>query len=475
MYRPLRTLVSTAVLSILGTSAALATGFSLYTEGNGSATGNFGAGVAAEATDASIGWFNPAGLVLIHDQQVVFGGVGVFPSSKLSGTSTFVAALPPPFGEIPFSESFNGIKSTESAVVPSFHYALPLGENATFGLSLVAPFGLSTDWGNASPVRYEATLTKLTTVTLSPELGGRLSDNFSIGAGLDLQFAKVTFNSIIGAPPFGEILEQGANFLDSLSYNKGTSYGVGFHAGVMGMFNDNHTRIGLNYQSAIKHKFNGSSRLTGPLASTGNLFAPDGLPSSTFTSDALSSNPMNLPEIVTLSAYQDLNETFALLGSVVYTGWHVFNNIKLNNVAAPFIDVDTGDVSNSYLDFSSPQNFKNTWRFALGGNYHVNNQWMLRVGGGFDQTPTNDTDRDVRLPDSNRWALSAGAHYQMRPNIGIDLGYTHLFGANTTIDRTDALGATSTYNVNAAVKSYADLVGAQLVWSFDKQPEIATK
>ncbi|MFW2535499.1 transporter, partial [Legionella sp. 28fTON52] len=42
-----------------------------------------------EAADASTGWYNPAGLALIRQQQVVVGAVGVFPSSELTGTSTF--------------------------------------------------------------------------------------------------------------------------------------------------------------------------------------------------------------------------------------------------------------------------------------------------------------------------------------------------------------------------------------------------
>lgn len=71
MNKPLKSLVNAAVLSILATSAAHSAGFSLYTESNGASTGNFGAGVAAEASDASIGWYNPAGLVLIKNQQAV--------------------------------------------------------------------------------------------------------------------------------------------------------------------------------------------------------------------------------------------------------------------------------------------------------------------------------------------------------------------------------------------------------------------
>jgi long-chain fatty acid transport protein len=471
MHKPLKTIVSVAVLSVIAAGAVQAGGFSLYTESSPAAIGNYAAGVAAEAADASIGWYNPAGLVLIQEQQLTVGGVGVFPTSKLNGTSTFsFPALPS------YEQEFTGISGGESALVPAFHYALPLGENATFGLSIVSPFGLSTDWGVNSPVRYQATFSELITSNVSPELGARVSDNFSVGAGLDLQYAQVKFNQIIGMP-FYYNLAGDPTLVDSLSYNKGHSFGVGFHAGIMGVFNDKHTRVGLNYQSKMRHVFNGYSQLTGRLANDGMPWL-DPLVVAGFSADAvyrmnnLSSGPIELPDVVTLSGFHDVNDTWSVLGSVVYTGWSSFKEIRLNNVAIGS-PTSLGTIQSVPISIHSPQNYSDAWRVALGVNYHVCDKWMIRVGGGYDQSPTNDVDRDVRLPDVDRWALSVGTHYQARPNLGIDVGYTHLFAANDlSINRTDDLGHVPPipqYNVNVTSGSVsADLVGAQVVWAIDK-------
>ncbi|MDI1352481.1 MAG: outer membrane protein transport protein [bacterium] len=475
MHKPLRTIVSAAVVSIMATSAAYAGGFSLYTESSPAAIGNYAAGSAAEAADASTGWYNPAGLTLIREQQLVFGGVGVFPSAKISGISTFTGA---PAAVPNYTQTFNNLEGGENAFVPSFHYALPLGENATFGFSVLAPFGLATDWGVNSPVRYEATFTELLTSNFSPELGAKLTDNFAVGAGLDLQYARVKFNREIGIPKVAEAFGHIPTIFDSLSYNKGNSFGVGYHVGIMGIFNDNHTRIGLNYQAKMRHTFNGYSQLSGPLANGGSIADP-ALAFSVRRNNNLSSNPIELPDVLTLSAYHDLNETFALLGSVVYTGWSSFKTIQLNNVAAPFIipapSANAGNINPVSVNSLSAQNYKDTWRASIGANYHLNDMWMLRAGGGYDQSPLNDTYRDVRLPDANRWALSVGAHYQMNPSWGMDAGYTHLFGANDPlINRTDALTSTSAYNVTARSKASADLVGLQVVWSIDTPMPVAT-
>lgn len=470
MHKPIRTIVSLAVASIMANQAAHAGGFSLYTESSAAAIGNYAAGIAAEGADASIGWYNPAGLVLIHQQEAVLSGIGIFPSSKLSGTSTYSTTLPS-IGQLPnYVQNFSNIQGAKDAFVPAFHYAKPLGENSTFGLSVVSPFGLATDWGKHSPVRYQATLTDLKTINVSPEIGGKLTEHVSIGAGIDFQWAQVKFNQMLGAPAILQVFQSlGVPVVpttyDSLSYNKGHSFGMGFHAGILGMFNDNHTRVGLNYQSQVRHQFHGYSTLTGRLADLPQLTDPN----ATYRTNELFSNSVALPDVTTLSAYQDINERLALLGSLVYTGWNSFRIVQLNNVAAISSDLTENALANA----STTEGYKNVLRVALGANYRFTDQWMLRVGGGYDATPTVNAHRDVRLPDADRWAASIGAHYQMLPSLGFDLGYTYIWAdEDSKINNTTHIGETSTNNVTARGDNHVHLVGLQAVWMID-QPATA--
>lgn len=459
MQKPLRSLVSIAVLTVMANHAIHAGAFSLYTESSAAAIGNFAAGIAAEGADASIGWYNPAGLVLLKGQQAVISGVGVLPSNLLTGTSTFTTEGV----ESPYVQRFNNLQGAENAVVPALHYAKPLNDRVTFGLSLVSPFGLSTNWHNLSPVRYSATLTDLKTVLLSPEMGGLITDNFSVGAGLDLEWARVKFNSVLGAPSLGQelsLLDPGiaATTFDSPVYNSGDAFNVGFHAGILGLFNEAHTRIGLNYQSQIGHIFQGTSVLNGPFADNDNLADP----TATFTSDTLMSNEVLLPDVLTLSAYQDVNQKLALLGSVVYTGWSCFQKLQLNGVAAFSADTQrTGPVNVAAIE-----DYQDSWRFAAGANYHVNEKWMMRLGGGYDQTPTVNAQRDVRLPDVSRWALSIGTHYQMNPSFGFDVGYSYLFATNdaSPVNKVTDIGTLSQNTITGYARNHAQLIGLQVVW-----------
>lgn len=472
MQKPIIRIISLSITAIITSGLSHAGSFSLYTEGTAAAIGNYAAGIAAEAANASTGWYNPAGLALIRQQQLVVGAVGVFPNSELTGTSTY---LTPPLR--PYVQTFDDINGGKNAAVPSLHYARPVGEHTTVGFSVISPFGLSTDWGVGGPVRYSATKSKLSTINVSPEMGSQLSEHFSLGAGLDLQYATVTFNRVLGSPAYVSALSPllrfaPATYFDSTSTNKAESFAVGFHAGVMVMLNENHTRLGLNYQSKMNHRFHGKSELHGLLASPGlNILLPGSIlaanPNATYTLNSLSSETIELPDIVTLSGYHDVNDRFAVLGSVIYTGWNSFKAIQLNNVAAYVFPVGQTPVNSS-----SEQNYRNTWRISAGANYKVNPKWMMRVGAGFDQTPTNDTDRDVRIADSNRVAVAIGTHYQMRPNVTVDVGYSHLFSAfngqhrDVVINKTDPIG-TSAYNVNARAQGSADLIGLQFNWLID--------
>jgi long-chain fatty acid transport protein len=448
---PIKTLVSSAVALMMNQS--FAGGFSLYTEGSASAIGNYAAGVAAEASNAATGWYNPAGLVYLGTKQVVLSGVGVFPNTEISGASSYRTPFLPTY-----FQNFTDLQGGRKALVPALHFALPFNDRLTGGLSIVSPFGLSTEYSKISPIRYAATLTELITMNVSPELGYLVTEDFSIGGGLDLQWAKVKFNAVAGVPTlYTRGFSHSPYYFDSTSENEGDSFAMGFHVGVLKRFNQGHTRLGINYQSKTSHKFKGHSLLTGLLADR-TLDNPQ----ATFRSDTLSSNETELPSIITLSGYQDMNESLALLGSIVYQGWDVFKNTQLNNVAG-FSSEGGGP---TLLTINNPQKYRNSWRFALGANYKMTDRWLMRLGGGYDQTPTVNAERDVRLPDMNRWALSIGTHYQLNPALGFDVGYTYLFAAeNSTINKTAELPSENTYTVNGTAKAHAQLVGLQAVWS----------
>jgi len=111
-----------------------------------------------------------------------------------------------------------------------------------------------------------------------------------------------------------------------------------------------------------------------------------------------------------------------------------------------------------------PQNFRNSWIVAVGANFKANDQWLVRAGTFFDETPIkNRTLRSVNLPDSNRVGLSIGAHFQGTKELGLDAGYTHLFFAGAGINHTMVVGSQSS-NTNGSYSTNANIFAAQLTW-----------
>jgi long-chain fatty acid transport protein len=433
-------------------STANAGGFQLF-EPSAVAIGNFGAGMAAEASDASVNFFNPAGLTRFKTTQVV-GFVGMVDTgAKVTGTSQ-QTVLPSPLFP-PYVESGAAQGGTTNPL-PAVHIARPLAPNVVAGLSITAPFGLSTEYGDSSFVRYQGSKSELITVDVNPSLAVKLTDKLSVGLGVSAQYAKADLNSVAGIPQCFDNFA--CNFLpplmetdspvyyDSTSWNSGFGWGFGINGGVLYEFNEG-SRIGVGYRGKIQHNLKGDSRLTGPLAST---------PSQVFESNDLQSD-INLPATTYISAYHEFDERWALLLSAFYTQWNTFDEIVLRNVAS---------TDNQLIDVSLPQNFRNTWRLMGGFNYKASEHLLFRAAMGYDQTPTNDADRSIRLPDGDRIAVSVGVSYHVSENVRLDVGYAHLFIRDGIINATTITGGQEV-TVNARTKNRADLLGIQVTWNID--------
>src|SRR5579883_1192387 len=83
-----RLVISLCVSGALSLSTQVfASGFQLW-EQDVASIGNFHAGYAASVDNASIAFYNPAGITLIKNQQIVFGGAELMSDFKFNGTLT---------------------------------------------------------------------------------------------------------------------------------------------------------------------------------------------------------------------------------------------------------------------------------------------------------------------------------------------------------------------------------------------------
>lgn len=422
--------------------AALAAAFQLW-EQDGASIGNYHAGRAATAEDASTAYYNPAGLVRIKNQQVVFGLVPVVTDIKFRGTVNLVNTGTPGV-TLQTGNQPAVVQGGTFNLIPDLHYAAPISDRIVFGFSIAAPFGLATDYGTGTIAQYAATRTAFEMVDISPSLGVALTEKLSLGAGFDAEHATGEFDTIAGmVMGDGQIPEN----MNTTSKNTGKSWGYGYHLGALYQFSEK-TRAGLGYQSQIRQHLKGSSKFGGPLASN-NVFQSN----NDFNTD------MTLPPTTTVSLFHSLNTVWDVMGTLSYTQWNVTGPVILKNVSG-MLNADNIDD----LTVVVPQKFRNTWNASVGTNYHVNEEWMLRTGFGFDQTPTRNAYRNLQLPDSDRLALAFGTHYQMTSTLAVDLGWTHIFAMNTRIYNHEQTVGDQQTITNGSVQASADVFGMQVKW-----------
>jgi long-chain fatty acid transport protein len=150
-----------------------------------------------------------------------------------------------------------------------------------------------------------------------------------------------------------------------------------------------------------------------------------------------------------------LNSQLQLLGDVMWTEWSRIDRLPLRRTSGPLVGTPFGTLDTLVF------NFDDTWRFSVGANYKWTNQWTLRAGYAFDESPVpNAETRSVRLPDEDRHWFSLGATYQLSPSGRIDMGYTFVsikdaeINNNQTAANKGLVRGTYDANVNILSVSY---------------------
>jgi long-chain fatty acid transport protein len=416
-------------------SHAMASAFQLW-EQDATNIANFHAGYAAAAYNASTAFYNPAGINRFTNQQLVFAVDPVVTSFKYTGT----AAINTIEDGAPQAVTAQG---GSASFIPAMHYVTPLSEIVSFGLSVDVPFGLMTNYGKSTALRYVSTMSSVKVIDIGPVLSFKLSDNIAFGFGPDLQIMHGEFD---------QVGTNGVIEWDGDGINRADDTGYGMHAGMMYDLSDA-TRFGLSYHSQVVHHLTGTSSFSGPLVREALE-----IPSGEITSKRAKVN-ITLPPYTALSAYHKLNSDVALMGSVIYTQWSTLQNLVLQNVAG----IQDLEASTNVI-VTIPQHFRNTYSLSLGADYFATDKITLRGGLGYDQTPVSNIYRNVQMPDNNHYAVAVGGHYQTTSTIGFDIGWTHIFVKQANVNPPAQVTGDEIATTNGSVTGGADVFAAQLVW-----------
>ncbi len=293
-----------------------------------------------------------------------------------------------------------------------------LDPNLFVGVALNSPFGISTEPDNP---RYAgavlARTSDLQTYNLNPNVAYRVAPGLIVGAGLQVQYADVRLKYAAETPN------------DPNSFFRGDDVAFGATAGILYQPSAG-TSIGLGWRSQMTHTLDGDAGVVG--VGKGSAKAE-----------------LKLPDIVTLSLTQAVAPDVRLMGTVEWTNWSRFRELRVDS-AGPDLVVHT--------------NWDDGWFFALGAEYDYSPLLTLRAGVAYEISPADSPDQLlVAVPDADRIWLSAGAAYKWSDSVTVNLAYSHVFIDDGDFDRT----ATANLNrVAGEIESSADIisVGLKMNW-----------
>lgn len=385
--------LAAAACLILTPTLATASGYAIR-EQSSSFQGLSFAGVAAGGRDISPMYFNPATLGLHEGQQVHVGASYILPSARFkdgSGTMPFTGA--------PLGGPLGG-DVADDAVVPSVYGMVSAG-NWRFGVGVTAPFGLRTEQPKDWIGRYHATESELVTINVNPVVAYRFDERLTVALGFVAQYADATLGNAVRVPGVP------ADFQSKIT---GSDWDFGYTLGVLTEPLPG-TRLGLGYRSQINHSLTGTRRVT----------SPPGVPTPAVTGGRAA---LQTPQIASLGLRQELGERWSVLGTVEWTGWSTFERLVIT-----FEDGSPANITE--------QNWRDTWFFALGGEYRPRPDLALQASVAYDQSPNRDGFRTPRIPDADRTWLSVGLDWAPRDWLRLGGAYSRIFVADGRIDLQD--------------------------------------
>ncbi|MCI0431658.1 MAG: outer membrane protein transport protein [Rhodospirillales bacterium] len=384
-YAALAAVSAAALLAV--TEEAAASGFALR-EQSGSLLGQAFAGQNAYAMDPSIIFFNPAGMSALDGTRVSAAASFIFPNREFDDEGS-AFAVPGVLG------TNEGGDLGENALVPSFYGMTSFGD-FRFGIGVNVPFGLTTEYDEDAIGRFAAITSSLKTINVNPVASYQVTPWLSIGAGAQIQRvdARLTEAAFFGVGIEGDVELQA----DDVGY--------GFTAGAL-ITPMPGTQIGIGFRSTVSHRLEGEVKINPP--------GPGAM-----TLDA--SADLETPETIGLSLYQRVTDRLSLAGTVEWTNWSRFDELRVN--------FDTPGIP----DDVTPENWDDTFFFSLGANYQLTDSLLLRGGVAYDQTPVPDGFRTARLPDEDRFWIAVGGTYELNEMVSVDAGFTHIFLRDASIN-----------------------------------------
>jgi long-chain fatty acid transport protein len=371
-------------------ATAHASGFLLY-EQSATALGK-GSAMVASASDPSAAWFNPASLAFVPVAGAAINTGYLLPGTRFSPKPTGATALP------------DVVAPSDRQFVPSVFAHVPLGERFTLALSALAPFALKVSWPGNWVGAQESLSSSITIIGVNPSLAWRISDRWSLAAGLSVMHGSVYLGLALPPPAAGT------------GELRGTAWGVSANLGVLWRAVPEHLNFGFTYRSRAALPFRGKAEF--------NVTTPeykDSLPKQGVSAD------VTLPDVMALGLMWRPHPQLEVSLEANWVLWSTFDQLvidfeKENSPPDRIINRGGTDPLSGRLGLE--------WTFQ-------DPRIVVRAGAAFDQSSSRADRTSAAAPDGHRLGVGTGIGWAFG-RVTVDISYFYAYFLPTVASGPDA-------------------------------------
>lgn len=324
---------------------------------------------SAHAEDASVAFFNPAGISFIPNKlSVVLGAFGAKTEVEYQSLQTLQAY------------------KTENPIGTPLYAGLAYKFNNTisFGVSVTTPFGSTVKWADDWAGNVIVKKMELKSFFIQPMVSFKFSDWASIGGSFIYAKGMVDWDKANYAPD-GNI-----NINDEKA--SGTGFGIGFY-----MKPEENLDISVAYRSPVNME-----------AKEGKLTADIG----TLSFEKNFTATLPLVDEYTIGVTYKITPKWLVSADFNYHGWEKYNKLVLN------FEDGTSSVN--------PKNFHNSKTVRIGTQYMFNDKFAGRLGYYYDESPYTDDYFIPETPSFDASVVTGGFGYKFG-KVGVDAAFALSF------------------------------------------------
>lgn len=349
---------------------------------------------SAHAEDASVGFFNPAGISFIPNKlSVAAGGFGINADISYQNPSTL--------------ESYTTENPMGTPIYAAVAYKII--DEVSVGFSFATPFGSTVEWPTDWAGREIVQKIELKAFYFQPMVSFKLAPWVSLGGSFIYAKGSVDWTKTVSQ--LGGTL----NIKDDQATGKG--FGLGFYFKPSEKLD-----VSIAYRSPVDMKADEGVASFNVSSSLYPLLGLDANGQDKFKAI------LPLVDEYTLGVTYKITPKWQISGDFNYSGWDRYQQLTLDFENAP-----VGNQPDDPTKLVSPKNFRSTQSWRVGTQYMVTDNFAARLGYYYDESPYSDENFIPETPSFNANVITGGIGYKWK-GLGIDLSGAYNFQTPRTVN-----------------------------------------